>query len=171
MRSFAERILCEDNHLLIVNKLCSELAQGDAATSPGDLVKVLADHRPSGAISIWAFPIASAVRPAGRGIPAKTESPDRLNALLRGKVDKTYWAIIDKAPPEIEAPLVNNLVKDGKTNKSRALGQFKKGSGRFLLYHHRASAELPFARNHLGNGRHHQIEPSLHPTVFISEVI
>lgn len=168
MRSFAERILYEDNHLLIVNKLCGELAQGDQSgdLTLGDLVKeylrVTYDKRGNIYLGI---PHRLDRPTSGAVVFAKTEKAlIRLNALFReDKVDKTYWAIVDKAPPEIEGTLVNNLVKDGKTNKSRALpANSKKGKRAVLFYHHRASSKnFHLLEITLETGRHHQIRAQL----------
>src|SRR5690554_1956387 len=67
---------------------------------------------------------------SGVVVLAKTEKAlIRLNTLFReDKINKTYWAIVDKAPPHIEGTLINNLVKDAKSNKSRAFAaDSKKG--------------------------------------------
>lgn len=168
MRSFSERILYEDNHLLIVNKRCGELAQGDQSgdLTLGDLVTeyLRATYNKQGNIYLG-IPHRLDRPTSGAVVFAKTEKAlIRLNALFReDKVNKTYWAIVDKVPPEIEGTLVNNLVKDSKTNKSRAFSaDSKKGKRAVLSYRHRASSK----NFHLleitpETGRHHQIRAQL----------
>ena len=168
MRSFKERILYEDNHLLLVNKRCGELAQGDESgdLTLGDMAKeyLRVTYNKQGNIYLG-VPHRLDRPTSGAVVLAKTEKAlIRLNTLFReDKVDKTYWAIVDKAPPEIEGRLVNNLVKDSKSNKSRAFpADSKRGKRASLTYIHRASSKnFHLLEITLETGRHHQIRSQL----------
>ena len=168
MRSFSERILYEDNHLLIVNKRGGELAQRDQSGDPtlGDFAKeyLRVTYDKPGNIYLG-IPHRLDRPTSGAVVLAKTEKAlIRMNTLFReDKVDKTYWAIVDKAPPEIEGTLVDNLVKDAKTNKSRAFpADSKKGKRAVLSYRHRASSKnFHLLEITLETGRHHQIRAQL----------
>jgi 23S rRNA pseudouridine1911/1915/1917 synthase len=168
VRSFSERILYEDNHLLIVNKRCGELTQGDETgdLTLGDLAKeyLRVTYDKPGNIYLG-IPHRLDRPTSGAVVLAKTEKAlIRMNTLFReDKVDKTYWAIVDKAPPEIEGMLVNNLVKDGKTNKSQAFpADSKRGKRAVLSYRHRASSKnFHLLEITLETGRHHQIRAQL----------
>ena len=168
MRSFSERILYEDNHLLIVNKRCGELVQGDETGDPtlGDLVKeyLRVTYDKQGNIYLG-IPHRLDRPTSGAVVLAKTEKAlIRMNTLFReDKVDKTYWAIVDRIPPEIEGRMVDNLVKDGRTNKSRVVpADSKKGKRAVLSYRHRASSRnFHLLEITLETGRHHQIRAQL----------
>ncbi|MFA7559391.1 MAG: RluA family pseudouridine synthase [Sphaerochaeta sp.] len=168
MRSFKERILYEDNHLLLVNKKCGELAQGDESgdLTLGDMAKeyLRVTYNKQGNIYLG-IPHRLDRPTSGVVVLAKTEKAlIRLNTLFReDKVDKTYWAIVDKAPPHIEGTLINNLVKDAKSNKSRAFAaDSKKGKKAVLHYHHIASSKnFHLLAITLETGRHHQIRAQL----------
>ena len=100
MRSFKERILYEDNHLLLVNKRCGELAQGDESgdLTLGDMAKeyLRVTYNKQGNIYLG-VPHRLDRPTSGAVVLAKTEKAlIRLNTLFReDKVDKTYWAIVD----------------------------------------------------------------------------
>jgi len=94
-----ERILYEDNHLLIVNKLSGELVQGDQ-TGDLPLVELLKDYlkekynKPG---NVFLGVVHRLDRPtSGAVIFARTSKAlTRLNRqLAQREIEKTYWAII-----------------------------------------------------------------------------
>ncbi|PID55466.1 RNA pseudouridine synthase, partial [candidate division KSB3 bacterium] len=63
-------------------------------------------------------------------IYAKTDKAlSRLTKAFReGKIQKTYWALVCKRPPEIEAELVSWLKKTERNNTSRVVHAGTKGA-------------------------------------------
>ena len=170
-----QRILYEDNHILVVNKAVGDIVQGDKT---GD--ECLAE-------TYKAF-IAQRDGKPGRvflGIPHRLDRPvsgivlfaktskalERLTAMFRdGQVHKTYWALCCARPKADEARLTDWMVRNEKQNKSYIVAE---GSGAKPSGHPDAKrAELKYRylygteRYHLLEvdlltGRHHQIRCQL----------
>ncbi len=163
-----DRILYEDNHLLIVNKLPGEIVQGDKT---GDVP--LLDHckqyikekynKPG---NVFLGLVHRIDRPtSGAVIFARTSKAlERLNKQIRDhEVQKTYWAIVKKQPPKESGHLVHYLIKNEKTNKSTAHDTEKKGTKKAELKYeliHR-SKDYFLLEVDLMTGRHHQIRCQL----------
>jgi 23S rRNA pseudouridine1911/1915/1917 synthase len=106
-----DRILFEDNHLFVVNKLPSEIVQGDKT---GDIP--LLDHCKEYIKEVYKKPfnvylglVHRIDRPvSGAVIFAKTSKAlSRLNEQIRDRqIQKTYWAIVKKEPKK---PICNTL--------------------------------------------------------------
>ncbi|MFA6775345.1 MAG: RNA pseudouridine synthase [Sphaerochaetaceae bacterium] len=168
MSDIISRILYEDNHLIVINKRCGELVQGDET---GD--RTLADE-------VRAY-LKEAYHKEGNvylGIPHRLDRPTsgiviytktekaliRMNEEFKGSgVKKTYWAIVDKEPEKQEATLVHYIVRDPRTNKSIALPVERKGAKIAKLdYRMIARGDRYFLLEvHLHTGRHHQIRAQL----------
>lgn len=118
-------ILFEDNHLLVINKACGVLVQGDD-TGDRPLVEIAKDYiadryKKPGAVFLGV--VHRLDRPvSGVVVFARTsKSLERMNALFRNKETvKTYWAIVEKRPAHLTDTLVHWLVKDEKRNKTTA---------------------------------------------------
>ena len=128
-----DRILYEDNHLIIVNKKVGELVQGDET---GD--KTLADevkeylkvtYNKPGNVYLG-IPHRLDRPTSGIVVYAKTEKAlIRLNDMFRGSgVKKVYWAIVDKRPLKDSSTLIHYIVRNSETNKSIAYSVEKKRS-------------------------------------------
>ncbi len=78
------------------------------------------DHKPGevflGVVHRIDRPVSGAV------IFAKTSKAlARLNEMIRdGAIRKTYWALTEAAPDPVEGRLTHYIVRDGRTNRSRA---------------------------------------------------
>lgn len=116
-------ILFEDNHLLIINKKAGELAQGDE-TGDASLIETLKefikrrDNKPG---NVYLGLIHRLDRPtSGILMFAKTSKAlTRMNEIFKGrKVQKTYWAIVEKKPEKEFDRLEHYLRKNPKNNKS-----------------------------------------------------
>ncbi len=164
----ARRILYEDNHLLVINKLCGELVQGDKT---GDIsllenTKEFIKKRNSKPGNVFLGLVHRLDRPSsGVLVFAKTSKAlSRMNALFKNaQVQKTYWALVDSAPPHREGLLEGYLLKDEKKNKSRAYAEDGKGRKKaglsYRLLHQSQRYFLLEIRLH--SGRHHQIRAQL----------
>lgn len=168
MNPIAPRILFEDNHLIILNKLPSELVQGDKTGDESLLEKVReyirsTYNKPGNVFTGLVHRIDRPV--SGAVVFAKTgKALARMNELVKVRdFDKTYLAIVRQKPPKTSEELTHYLVKNEKQNKSyvslpilnaakearltyKLIGQ----SDRFFL--------LEIA---LFTGRHHQIRAQL----------
>ena len=118
-----DRILYEDNHLLVVDKRAGEIVQADMTRDEtiSDLYKsfiALRDSKP-GSVFVGIPPRLD--RPvSGIVVLAKTSKAlSRLNAMFRdGQVHKFYWALVCAAPPEDAGELSCYLVRNEQQNKS-----------------------------------------------------
>ena len=127
------QVIYEDNHLLIVNKASGLLVQGDKT---GD--KTLSD---------WAKAyIKEKYEKPGDvflGVPHRLDRPvsglvilcrtskalERMSQIFRDrKINKTYWAIVKRRPPESKAKLTHWLIKDTQKNFVTAYDRPKDGA-------------------------------------------
>ena len=116
-------VLYEDNHLIVVNKLPSQIVQGDK-TGDVPLSKIVADHlkekyhKPGDAFIGVIHRIDRPV--SGILILAKTSKGlSKMNELFREhQVQKTYWAAVKNKPKMEEDTLVDYLIKNEKKNMS-----------------------------------------------------
>ena len=161
-------VLYEDNHLIVVNKTCSEIVQGDKTgdTPLSEIVKQWLKEKYNKPGNVFTGVIHRLDRPvSGAVVFAKTDKAlGRMNALFReGEVKKTYWAIVKNRPPQTEGELVHYLVRNEKQNKSYANDNEKQGAQKAVLsYRLIAQSERYFLLEiDLKTGRHHQIRCQL----------
>ena len=116
-------IIYEDNHLIIVNKSCGEIVQGDR-TGDKPLVEMVKDYlkmkygKPG---NVFCGVIHRLDRPVmGLVVFAKTSKAlSRMNRLFQEReVRKIYWAITRNKPVEKEGTLTNYIYSVEKNNKS-----------------------------------------------------
>lgn len=160
----AERILYEDNHLIIVNKESSEIVQGDkTGDAPlGDIVGAYIKKRDKKPGNVFIGLPHRLDRPtSGIVILAKTSKAlSRMNELFRkNEVCKTYWAVLCGCPEKTEDTLNDSLRRDRKQNKSYTCvpgrEDSKKASLSYRILLHQGKYSL--AEVDLHTGRHHQI--------------
>lgn len=164
----AERILYEDNHVIVVNKLPSELTQGDKtgdATLP-DLIKSYLKEKYQKPGNVFLGVVHRLDRPtSGALVFARTSKAlERLNAQFRDKeTNKIYWAIVGQKPPQPSGNLVHFLKKNEAQNKSYVVADGTPGAKKALLqYRQIAASERYFLLEiELETGRHHQIRCQL----------
>lgn len=131
-------VIYEDNHLLIVNKPCGVLVQGD---NTGDIP--LAEICKSYIKKKYAKPgevflgvIHRLDRPVS-GVVAfarTSKALERMNELFREKTaHKTYWAIVKQKPPKKNDTLIHWLSKDEKKNRTTAYTRETPGAQRSEL--------------------------------------
>jgi len=164
----SQRILFEDNHLIIVNKLPSEIVQGDKTgdLSMIDTVKAYIKntyHKPGevflGLVNRIDRPVSGAV------LFARTSKAlTRMNELLKAReIRKTYWAIVKESPPSDAGELIHFLKKNESQNKAIVYNKEVGGSQRaHLAYKILARSDQYFLLEiDLFTGRHHQIRAQL----------
>ncbi len=164
-----EKILYEDNHLIVVNKAVGELVQGDEtgdrtlADDVKEYLRVTYDKKGNVYLGI---PHRLDRPTSGIVVYAKTEKAlVRLNEMFRseGGIRKTYWAVVDRRPPEDEGTLVHYIVRDSRLNKSTAYRNEVKGSRVAKLSYRLLSSSDRYhlLEIELHTGRHHQIRAQL----------
>ncbi|HAW20086.1 MAG TPA: RNA pseudouridine synthase [Flavobacteriales bacterium] len=163
-----DRILFEDNHLIIVNKLPGELVQGDKT---GD--HTLAD-------SVKEYIRRESAKPGNvyLGIPHRLDRPvsglviytktskalSRMSEIFRSKtISKEYWAVTEKPPKASKGTLTNFLAKNEKQNKSYVVDESQKGAKSSTLHYNvlSKSDRYTLIGVSLETGRHHQIRAQL----------
>ncbi len=163
-----ERILFEDNHLLIINKLAGELVQGDH-TGDRPLLEKAREYirdtynKPG---NVFCGLVHRLDRPtSGIVVFAKTSKAlARMNKIFEQRdVAKTYYAVVQTKPSKAEDRLVHYLKKDAKKNKSfvRPAGD-KQAKKAELTYRIKGESQRYFLIEvELHTGRHHQIRAQL----------
>ncbi len=168
MNDLKSRILYEDNHLIIINKLPGELVQGDETgdITLADKVKEYLKITYNKPGNVYLGIPHRLDRPtSGIVVYAKTEKAlVRLNEAFKGSsVKKTYWAVVDNIPKKTESTLIHYIVRNSANNKSIAYPKEIKGSKLAKLDYHLvgSSDKYHLLEIALHTGRHHQIRAQL----------
>ena len=162
------KVIYEDNHIIIVNKACSEIVQGDKTGDVTliDMVKAYIKEKYNKPGAVFLGLVHRLDRPtSGIVVFARTSKAlTRLNEMFKEKqVKKHYWAVVDKMPPENEDTLEHYLIKNEKQNKSYAFDKEKAGSKKSSLTYKLISQSNRYylLEIELHTGRHHQIRAQL----------
>ena len=164
----SSRILYSDNHLIVVNKLSSEIVQGDKTgdTPLSEIVKAYIKDTFKKPGNVFTGVIHRIDRPtSGAVVFARTSKAlSRMNELVKNRgMKKTYWAIVKNIPPEPEAELKHYLVRNTKKNKSFANNKSVANSKEAVLSYKiiGKSDNYYLLEIDLKTGRHHQIRAQL----------
>jgi len=167
-QSISSRILYEDNHLIAVNKLPSEIVQGDKT---GDVplsedVKQYIKQKYNKPGNVYLGVIHRIDRPAsGVVVFARTgKALTRMNELVKERrIEKKYWAIVKNRPENDKRELRNFLLKNEKKNKSFVVETKKEGAKEAILTYRliNESKDYKLLEINLLTGRHHQIRAQL----------
>jgi 23S rRNA pseudouridine1911/1915/1917 synthase len=163
-----DRILYEDNHIIVINKLPSEIVQGDKtgdATLP-DAIKAYLKEKYNKPGNVFCGVVHRLDRPtSGAVIFARTSKAlERLNAQFRDKeTNKVYWAIVENKPANPERKLVHHLRKNESQNKSYVVDAKTNGAKEAILSYKliKSSERYHLLEIELETGRHHQIRTQL----------
>src|SRR5690554_6559495 len=121
-KELKQRILYEDNHLIVINQLPGELVQGDQSgdeTLPDKVKLYLKETYKKEGNVFLGIPHRLDRPTSGIVIYTKTEKAlKRMHALFReeGEVEKLYWAV------------VHYLTRNREKNRSYAAKEDRKGS-------------------------------------------
>ena len=164
----SDRILYEDNHLIVINKEASEIVQGDKTGDKplSEEVKSFLKKEYNKPGNVFTGVIHRIDRPvSGAVIFAKTSKGlSRMNELVKNRgLKKTYWAIVQNQPKEAEAIINSYLWRDQKKNKSFTVKKSKPGAKEAVLsYKLIGESQKYFLLDiDLKTGRHHQIRAQL----------
>lgn len=163
-----ERILYEDNHLIVVNKRSGELVQPDPTGDPAleDEVKEMIRVRDGKPGAVFLGIVHRIDRPvSGAVLFAKTSKAlARMNETVKNRrIRKIYWAITENRPSPESGSLKHFLVRDGRTNRTKAYDRPIPDAKEARL-DYRLLAESDRYRLleiELLTGRHHQIRAQL----------
>ena len=130
-RDLEQRILYEDNHLLIFCKRTGEIVQGDKTGDEplSETLKAFIAQRDGKPGQVFMGVPHRLDRPvSGITVFAKTSKAlERLNDMLRrGEIHKTYWALTAGQPPKESDILTDYLSRNEAQNKSYAAAQSRK---------------------------------------------
>ena len=161
-------ILHEDNHIIVINKRCGDIVQGDKTgdTPLLDYVKKYIKIKYKKPGDVFLGTVHRIDRPtSGAVIFAKTSKAlTRLNKMLVDKeIKKTYWAIV-KNIPKNEIGIINSwLKKNPKNNKSTSYTKQVKDSKESILAYKiiKHLDNYCLLEINLKTGRHHQIRCQL----------
>lgn len=162
------QVLYEDNHIIVVNKRVGDIVQGDK-TGDKPLSEVVKDYlkvkynKPG---EVFLGVVHRLDRPTtGIVMFARTSKAlARLNELFKNReTEKTYWAVVKQKPQPEEATLLHYLVRNEKSNTSRAhakeVSNSKKASLKYKVI--KTLNSYTALEILLHTGRHHQIRAQL----------
>ena len=171
LTSLADRILYEDNHLILVNKLPGEIVQADKTgdfTLADDVKHYLKVRYNKPGNVFLGLPHRLDRPTSGIVVYAKTDKAlSRLSQMFRdGKMEKYYWAVVDRPMTSPSGLLKHYIYRDMEKNKSFAYDSPDKRRGGLqearLEYRTIGQSErYTLLEIHLLTGRHHQIRAQL----------
>ena len=168
MPNIEDRILYEDNHIIVLNKLVGEITQGDKtgdeplSETLRQFLKVRNNKQGNAFIGI---PHRIDRPVSGIVVFAKTSKAlSRFNNMFReGNIQKTYYAIVKNKPQLDEATLVNHLIRNEKINKS-FVSKNQTSNSKIAKLHYKIAGQSDnyfLLEIELMTGRHHQIRCQL----------
>ncbi len=162
-----KQILFEDNHIIILNKLSSQIVHSDKTgdVSLEEMVKHYLKTKYNKPGNVYCGLVHRLDRPvSGVVMFAKTEKAlVRLNKMMKEhQIHKTYWAIVRNNNIKPKATLVNSLIRNEKQNKTYVTKDTNKGKYAELDYEVlKKSDNYQLLKVNLKTGRHHQIRVQL----------
>lgn len=163
------QVIYEDNHLIAINKPSGWLVQGDATEDMpiSELVKLYIKERYNKPGEVWLGTIHRLDRPvSGVLLFARTSKAlERMNRLFQDRqIEKTYLAITEKRPKELEGKLVHFLMKDNERNITTAFTRQKYKNSKMAVLEYKLLSSI--GDHHLlkvnpTTGRPHQIRVQL----------
>ena len=163
-----KRVIFEDNHIIIINKIPGELVQSDKTgdTSLSDSIKNYLKIKNNKPGSAYLGLVHRLDRPtSGVLVFAKTSKAlARLNNQFKLRLTKKiYWALVDKKIPKNYTSLSNWMTRNRKKNKSKAHIN-KVPESKFAQLNLKRIKEFKkycLLEIELLSGRHHQIRAQL----------
>ena len=171
MSDVSQRVLYEDNHIIIINKLPGEIVQADRSgdvTLMDDVKDYLKQKYGKPGNVFLGLPHRLDRPTSGIVVFAKTDKAlSRLSQMFRdGKMEKYYWAVVDRPMTSPSGLLKHYIYRDTEKNKSFAYNSPERHKGEFqearLEYRTLGQSErYTLLEIHLLTGRHHQIRAQL----------
>ena len=166
--TFADWVLHEDNHLLLINKPPGLLTQGDATGDAplGELAQAYVKEKYQKPGNVFIGVVHRLDRPVS-GVVAlarTSKALERLTAAFRTRtVEKVYWALVARRPVPEAGTLVHWLTKDERRNVVTAHAREVPGSQRAELEYRVLGEAGPYWLVEVRplTGRPHQIRVQL----------
>ncbi len=166
--AFTNEVLYEDNHLVVVNKLPSQIVQGDKTGDQplSDMVKEYLKKKYKKPGNVFLGIPHRLDRPTS-GVVVYTRTEKALSrvavAFAERNVKKVYWAVVAEMPPQEKGELVHYLKRNTTTNRSTATTKPGKDRQEAKLTYKviGASQHYYLLEIELLTGRHHQIRAQL----------
>ena len=160
------RILYEDNHLIAIKKLPSDIVQGDKTGDKplSEVVKSFLKEKYNKPGNVFCGVIHRIDRPvSGIVVFAKTSKAlARMNKLFQEKrVQKVYWAIVKKKPAKNKETIEHYLRKNQNQNKSYPADPSKGKKCSLTFERLQSSDHYHLLKITPHTGRHHQIRCQL----------
>lgn len=162
------QILYEDNHIIVINKLPSQIVQGDKTGDVplSDLVKQYIKDKYNKPGEVFLGVVHRLDRPvSGAVIFARTSKAlTRLNEMLKKhEIQKTYWAVVKHEPENLAATLENYLWRNEAKNKTFVVNENTPNAQKASLSYSVVgkSDNYCLLEVDLHTGRHHQIRAQL----------
>ena len=167
-KDIKDRIVYEDNHILVFNKRSGEITQGDKTGDEclAETLKAFIAQRDSKPGQVFMGVPHRLDRPVcGIVILAKTSKAlERLSGMFReGNIHKTYLALCCSRPESAEGYLENWLTRNEKQNKSYVRDSGRDGAKLAKLKYRfvQSTDRYHLLEIELFTGRHHQIRCQL----------
>ena len=178
MRDIRECIVYEDDNICVCHKPSGVLTQSDRGFSQDMVSALMTYERKKGVKAPFIAPVNRLDRPV-EGLVLYAKNSKSAAALTRqitsGEVDKCYYAVVDitggnsmedmqkKLHDREMTTLEDYLLKDSKTNMSKAVSENTQGAKKAVLEYQvlAVDADAKRALLKLHTGRHHQIRVQL----------
>ena len=180
MRDIRECIVYEDDNICVCHKPSGVLTQSDRGFSQDMVSALMTYERKKGVKAPFIAPVNRLDRPV-EGLVLYAKNSKSAAALTRqfigGEVDKCYYAVVDitggnsmedmqkKLHDREMTTLEDYLLKDSKTNMSKAVSENTQGAKKAVLEYQvlavDADAKRALLKVKLHTGRHHQIRVQL----------
>lgn len=158
------QVLYEDNHLIIVNKRCGDIVQGDKTGDIplSEVVKAYIKNKYQKPGAVFLGVVHRLDRPtSGIVLFARTSKAlERMNAQFKNReTQKTYWAVVNGHLDQPIQTLQHYLVRNEKSNTSKAhLKEVPASKLASLSYRTLGQGDkFTWVEIDLHTGRHHQI--------------
>ncbi|PHK34789.1 pseudouridine synthase [Nostoc linckia z16] len=162
------QVLYEDNHIIVINKRVGDIVQGDKTGDKplSEVVKEYLKEKYNKPGEVFLGVVHRLDRPTtGIVMFARTSKAlARLNELFKNReTEKTYWAVVKQKPQPEEATLLHYLVRNEKSNTSRAHAKEVPNSKKASLEYKVLKTLNSYTALEilLHTGRHHQIRAQL----------
>lgn len=166
--SIETQILYQDNHIIILNKLPSQIVQGDKTgdTPISEMLKEYIKVKLNKPGEVFLGVVHRLDRPvSGAVMFARTSKAlSRLNEMLKShEIKKIYWAVVKNPPKEKSGHLIHYIYRDEKQNKSFIVPENRKDAKKAELIYQviKSSENYHLLEVELLTGRHHQIRAQL----------
>lgn len=163
-----DRVLYEDNHLIIVNKRAKEPVQADVSGDKAlqDMVRDYIRVKKQKTGNVFCGLVHRIDRPvSGAVILTKTSKAlSRMIQIVKDRnIDKIYWTIVEGCPDPVQGKLVNYLIKNEAKNRTTVYDEEHEGCQRAELDYEVLvkTDRYSLVEVKLMTGRHHQIRAQL----------